>query len=159
GELVALLGWPIGSPQIAGLPQARARHLPATESIGRQGRVIAVSNFPGAERPLALSVADSCKHLHVCGPTGTGKTGLLANLAAQDMAAGHGMVVIEGKGGDEGLFSRCLERVPKARLDDVIVLDVTDVEYPVAFNVLSEGRPRVVVEELCALFEYLYRET
>jgi len=98
-ELVALLGWPIGSPVVAGLPQARTRHLPATESIARRGRVIARSNFPGAERPLALSISDSCKHLHVCGPTGTGKTVLLANLVAQDMAAGHGVVVIEGKGG------------------------------------------------------------
>jgi hypothetical protein len=158
-ELVALLGWPIGSPVIAGLPQARTRHLPATESILRRGRVIAASNFPGAERPLALTPADSCKHLHVCGPTGTGKTVLLANLVAQDVAAGYGVIVIEGKGGDEGLFARCLKRVPKSRLDDAIILDVTDTDYPVAFNVLSQGSPRVVVEELCALFEYLYRDT
>lgn len=158
-ELVALLAWPLGSPLVAGLPQARARHLPATESIPRTGRVIAMSNFPGSERPLALSAGDSCKHLHVCGPTGTGKTVLLANLVAQDMAAGHGVVVIEGKGGDQGLFARCLERVPENRLNDVITLDVTDTDYPVALNVLREGRPRQVVEELCALFEYLYRET
>lgn len=158
-ELTALLGWPIGSPVVAGLPQARARHLPATESIPRTGRVIVVSNFPGSERPLALTPADSCKHLHVCGPTGTGKTVLLANLAEQDMQAGRGVVVIEGKGGDQGLFARCLERVPKNRLDDVIILDVTDTAYPVGFNVLRDGSPRVVVEEICALFEYLYRET
>lgn len=158
-ELVAFAGWPIGSPLVAGLSQARARHLPATEGIPRSGRVIAMSNFPGSERPLALSVADSAKHLHVCGPTGTGKTVLLANLAAQDMQAGYGVVVIEGKGGAEGLFARTLERAPESRLDDVIVLDVTDGEYPVGFNVLREGRPRTVVEELCALFEYLYRET
>jgi hypothetical protein len=158
-ELVALIGWPIGSPLVAGLPQAKSRHLPATESIARTGRVVAVSNFPGSERSLALSVPESAKHLHVCGPTGTGKSVLLANLAEQDMQAGHGVVVIEGKGGDQGLFTRVLERVPAGRLDDVIVLDVMDAEWPVGFNVLREGRPRQVVEELCALFEYLYRET
>ena len=53
-ELVGLIAWPIGEPHIAGLPQSRARHLPATEAISRVGRVIAMSNFPGAERPLAL---------------------------------------------------------------------------------------------------------
>ena len=158
-ELTALLGWPIGSPVVAGLPQAKSRHLPATETIPRSGRVVAVSNFPGSERPLALSPADSCKHVHVCGPTGTGKTVLLAGMAEQDMVAGRGVVVIEGKGGEQGLFQCALERVPEHRVDDVIILDVTDTDYPVGFNVLREGRPRVVVEELCALFEYLYRET
>lgn len=158
-ELAALIGWPIGSPVVAGLPQARARHLPATEAIPRRGRVVAVSNFPGNERPLALSPQDSCKHVHVCGPTGTGKTVLLAGMAEQDMVAGRGVIVIEGKGGEQGLFHRVLDRVPEHRVDDVIVLDVTDTDYPVGFNVLREGRPRVVVEELCALFEYLYRET
>jgi len=67
--------------------------------------------------------------------------------------------VLEGKGGDEALFQRCLMRVPPERRDDVIVMDVTDTEYPVGFNILTEGQPRVVVEELCALFDYLYRET
>lgn len=158
-ELVAFLGWPVGSPVVAGLPQARTRHLPATENIPRTGRVIAVSDFPGNERPLALTPTDSVQHLHVCGPTGTGKSVLLANLAAQDMAAGYGVVVIEGKGGNEALFSMCLDRIPEKRLDDTIVLDVTDAEYPVAFNILAEGHRRTAVDELCALFDYLYRET
>jgi hypothetical protein len=158
-ELTGLLAWPIQSPHVAGLPQARTRHLPAGGGIARQGRVLAVSNFPGNERPLALTPTDSVQHLHVCGPTGTGKSVLLANLAAQDMAAGYGVVVIEGKGGDEALFSMCLDRIPEKRLDDTIVLDVTDAEYPVAFNILAEGHRRTAVDELCALFDYLYRET
>jgi hypothetical protein len=158
-QALGLFGWPIGAPLIAGLPQARTRHLPATEAIARTGRVLAVSNFPGSERPLALSVADSCKHLHVIGPTGTGKTVLLVNLAANDMEQGRGVVVIEAKGGDQGLFPLVLERVPAKRLDDVIILDVTDTDFPVGFNILHQGQERAVVEELCGLFEYLYRET
>ena len=72
------------------------------------------------------------------------------------MARGFGVVVLESKG---DLFRAVLDVVPKKRLHDVIVLDVMDTAYPVGFNVLSEGSPRVVVEELCALFEYLYRDS
>jgi hypothetical protein len=154
-ELVSLIGWPLGSPHVAGLPQGRTRHLAATESIPRQGRVVGVSNFPGAERPLAITAEDSCKHLHVVGPTGVGKTTLLANLVAQDIVQGHGVVLMESKG---DLFYAALDYIPKERLDDVIILDVTDSARPVGFNILGQGAPRAVVDELCALFDNLYKD-
>jgi hypothetical protein len=155
-EAVALSAWPISEPYIAGLPQARTRHLPPAAAIPHRGFVLATSNFPGDERPLALAPVDACKHIHVVGPTGTGKTSLLANLAAQHMARGFGLVVIESKG---DLFHAVLERIPKKRLDDVIVLDVGDHDYPVGFNILEEGSPRVTVDALCELFEHLYPAT
>jgi hypothetical protein len=49
---------PLLFPAQSGLPQARARHLSATEGIPRTGRVIAVSNFPGAERPAVTTYAE-----------------------------------------------------------------------------------------------------
>lgn len=151
-ELAALLAWPIGNPHVAGLPQAQARQLPATEVIPRAGRVLGRSNFPGNERPIAVSVANSLKHLHVCGPTGVGKTALLANLATQDMQREGGVIVMEPKG---DLFREVLARVPDSRVDDVIVLDVTDDYFPVGFNIL-QGKPQTVASELQRLFEYLY---
>jgi hypothetical protein len=154
-ELVSLVAWPIGHPHVAGLPAGKARHLPATEAIAREGKIVAVSNFPGAERPLALSAEAACKHLHIVGPTGVGKTTLLGNLIVQDMEAGHGVILLEAKG---DLFDDVLDRVPKGRLDDVIVVDVTDTSFPVGFNILSEGNPRAVVEELGDLFKQLYSD-
>jgi len=152
-ELTALIGWPFGQPHVAGLPQGQARQLAATADVPREGRVIGTSNFAGAERPLAISVRDSCKHLHVVGPSGTGKTTLLTNLVVQDMARGAGVVLMEPKG---DLFEAVLERVPAHRVDDVIIMDVTDTAMPVGFNILAQGNPRRTVEDICKLFEYLY---
>jgi hypothetical protein len=152
GELSGLLAWPIGSPHVAGLPRSRSRHLPPSGAIARRGLVVARANFPGAERPLAVSKLDVCKHLHIVGPIGVGKTALAGNLAAQAMTAGSGVIVMESKG---DLFKLVLDAVPPRRRDDVIVMDVSD-SCPVGFNLLAESNPRNAVEELCQLFEYLY---
>jgi hypothetical protein len=151
-ELTGLLAWPIGSPHVAGLPQARSRHLPPSGAIPRTGLVVARSNFPGVERPLALSPAEACKHVQIVGPTGTGKTVLMGNLVAQAIENDAGIIVMERKG---DLFKMALDAVPDDRLDDVIVMDMGD-KHPVGFNLLAEGNPRIAVEELCQLFEYLY---
>ncbi|MDX3695967.1 TraM recognition domain-containing protein [Streptomyces europaeiscabiei] len=151
-ELVALICWPIGSPHVAGLPRSRTRQLAATGAVPRTGRVIARSNFPGNDRPLALGVVESAQHLQVVGPTGSGKTALLTNLIAQDMNAGRGVVLIESKG---DLFQAVLDRVPERRLSDVVLLDVSDTEYPVGFNILT-GSPYVVAADIQRLFDHLY---
>lgn len=151
-ELTGLLAWPIGSPNVAGLPQTRSRQLPPSGSIPHKGLVICRASFPGAERPLALAPADTCKHIHIVGPIGVGKTAVMGNLVAQAMRAGNGVIVMERKG---DLFKAVLDAVPRDRLGDVIVVDVGD-EGPVGYNLLNEGNPRGAVEELCQLFEYLY---
>lgn len=151
-ELAALLAWPIGSPHVAGLPGRRTRQLVASASIPKQGRVIGRSNFPGAERLVALDYVESAKHLHVVGPTGSGKTALLANLIAQDMQAGRGVILIESKG---DLFAEALARVPEHRVKDVVLLDVTDTKHPVGFNIL-QGSPYVVAADIQRLFDHLY---
>jgi hypothetical protein len=151
-EVAALIAWPIDAPHVAGLPQARSRHLPPSRSIARRGLVVARANFPGAECPLAVSPQNACKHLHLVGPTGVGKTALAGNLAVQAMGRKSGVIAMERKG---DLFRLLLDAVPPDRLDDVIVLDVAD-STPVGFNLLAEGNSRVAVEELCQLFEHLY---
>jgi hypothetical protein len=117
-ELTGLLAWPIGSPHVAGLPQARSRHLPPSGTIPRTGLVVCCSNFPGAERPLALSPVDTCKHIHTVGPIGVGKTVLMGNLVAQAMRAGNAVIVMESKG---DLFKAALDAVPKSRVDDEVM--------------------------------------
>ncbi|MEC3978170.1 type IV secretory system conjugative DNA transfer family protein [Amycolatopsis sp. H20-H5] len=152
-ELAALVGWPLGSPHVAGLPQGRTRQLPASASVPRVGRVIGRSNFPGSERPVAISALDSCKHVHVVGPTGTGKTTLLANMVKQDMEQGYGVIVLESKG---DLFTAALDCVPRRRIKDVIVLDVNESDFPVGFNVLTSGTSSSAVDELSALIIGIY---
>jgi Cdc6-like AAA superfamily ATPase len=160
-ELAVLTGWPMGQPYVAGLPRSRTRHLPATEAIPRRGGpVLLASDFPGAERPLCITPEDLGMHLFVAGSTGTGKTTLLCGIAEQLAAKEHGLVIIETKGDNEqALFHEFIKRIPKHRVNDVIIVDVADQEHAACLNLLNEGNPRVVIEQICALFEHLYHDT
>jgi hypothetical protein len=137
-ELAGLLGLPLGAVSLPGLPRSRARQLPPPVALPERGAVVAVSTYPGmTERPLALATADRLRHMWVLGPTGVGKSTLLAGLIAQDVARGLGVVVIDPKGGD--LVADVLSRVPEERRDDVLVIDPSSTDQPVGLNLLDMG--------------------
>jgi hypothetical protein len=155
-ELAAVLSWPLGTPFVSGLPPRLARLLPASDLVPRAGRVLGLSNFPGNTRPVAVDYVAARQHTHVVGPNGSGKTVLLSGLVRQDIEQGYGVVVIDGKGGSSSLFSQVLDYVPRTRVEDCIVLDVTDTAMPPGFNIMQQGDPRVVIDEITDLFESLY---
>lgn len=157
-ELSGLIGWPIDVVAIQGLILGPSRLLAPSPRVPASGSVLGDSLASGP-RPLALDLEARLRHLHVLGPTGTGKSTLLVNLVAQDLLAGHGVVLIDPKG---DLVESVLERVPPARASDVVVLDPTDEQRPVGLNPLGAAvgiSDEVVVENLLGLFKSLYRSS
>src|SRR5262249_2423961 len=69
---------------------------------------------------------------------------------------GRGVVVLDPKG---DLVSDVLDRVPPARIGDVVVLDPTDDERPVGLNLLAGAAeaPELVVEPGSRVFPLLYK--
>lgn len=154
-ELAALIGFPVGSPQLPGLVLGGCRLLPPSSLVPAHGRIVARSNYPGTERLLAVDPLDRLRHLWVLGPTGSGKSTLLCNLIRQDAEAGAGVVVVDPMG---DLVANCLDRVPPDRVRDVIVLDPADDRYPVGLNVLADARhdPELVTDQVVGIFHRLY---
>lgn len=154
-ELVGLLGWPLGDQPLPGIPRDSSRWLRPDPRIQPNRRVLGQATAPGEDRQLGLSIDDARQHLHVIGPTGTGKSTLLANLICQDIASGRGVVVIEPKG---DLVQDVLARIPSERIKDVVVLDPTETEYPIGLNpLLVRGRrPELVADQVLAVFHGLY---
>ncbi len=146
-ELAGLIGWPIGNPVLPGVRYPLAPRLPLDERslvTARPGdRVLGVSGLPAqATNPskrVVLPPRDGLRHTHLIGPTGTGKSTLLAHLILADITAGRGVVVIDPKG---DLVPDVLARVPASRRDSVAVLDATDAA-PIGFNPLT-GHDRML---------------
>lgn len=153
-ELGTVVGWPVGSPSVQGLPVARGQLLAPVAGVPSRGRVLGVSGVPGISRAIAVTASGSLHHAHVLGPTGVGKSTLLLNLAVQDAAAGRGMVVIDPKG---DLVADLLDRIPPERESDVILLDPTD-GSPVGLNLLEQAHeaPERVADLVVGMFHGLY---
>jgi hypothetical protein len=155
-ELAALLAFPLGPVMLPGLRLGGTRQLAPSADIPMGPRVVARATFPGAERPLGLSVTDSLRHLQILGPTGVGKSSLITNLVTQDMKAGRGVVVLDPKG---DLVADVLDRVPEGRRGDVVILDPADEARPVGLNLLAGSHlaPELATDQIVGIFHQLYK--
>lgn len=161
-ELTGLLGLPLGEVALPGLSPGVARQLPPPIALPSRGTVVGVSTYPGmTDRPLAVAVQDRLRHTWVIGPTGVGKSTLLAGQIVQDIAAGRGVVVLDPKGGD--LVREVLDRIPTARRDDVVLIDPSATDQPVGLNVLDLARgehaEELAVDHLVHLMASLWRSS
>lgn len=157
-EVLALTAWPVGDEPLPGQPALHPTQLAPADGTTSKQRIVARASAPGVDTSLALPASAALHHLHVLGPTGTGKSTLLANLICHDMHAGRAVIVVDPQG---DLVNDVLERVPAHRRGDVIVLDPADTAAPVGLNpLLTRGRNReVVADGLLAVFKGLYGDS
>ncbi|MGN6217677.1 MAG: type IV secretory system conjugative DNA transfer family protein, partial [Solirubrobacterales bacterium] len=153
-ELAAVAGWPIGGPDLPGLRLGAAKRLVPARELPAKGRVLGVSDFPGVNRPVALSPKASTTSVHVLGPTGTGKSSLLRNLIRDDLEQGRGVLAIETNG---DLIQDVIDAIPSRRLNDVVLLDATDTDFAVGLNPFAtDAPPSLVADQLGELFQRLW---
>jgi len=88
--------------------------------------------------PVALSRDERLRHTAIFGSTGVGKTTLLLNIVAQDIARGDGLLLIDPHG---DMAEKALSLVPPNRSNQVCYFNLTDRESPVGFNVLEDVAP------------------
>src|SRR5579864_9241579 len=92
-----------------------------------------------SEPEFAVSADARRKHMALFGGTGTGKSTLLANMAASDLAAGTGITVVDPHGGlCEDILA---DHIPRRRKNDVIFFDPKNQAHALALNVLDCPRP------------------
>ena len=88
----------------------------------------------GESIPVRLTPEQRVYHTHIIGATGTGKSTLLFNLIRQDLESGQGVAVLDPHG---DLVDKILGIIPPDRIQDVVLVDPSDEEYSVGFNILS----------------------
>ncbi|HHE76451.1 MAG TPA: DUF87 domain-containing protein, partial [Candidatus Parcubacteria bacterium] len=82
---------------------------------------------------FGIKRVDRRRHIYTIGKSGVGKSKMLELLIRQDIAYGYGLCVIDPHG---DLIESVIDFVPKERIDDVVLIDPADIDYPISFNPL-----------------------
>jgi hypothetical protein len=104
---------------------------------------------------FGIKRTDRMRHMYIIGKRGVGKTKLTEALIRQDIAYGYGVCVIDPDG---DLVSGVLDFIPEERIGDVLVIDPSDTQHPVAFNPLAGVEPELRHQVARGLVEIIERQ-
>ena len=146
------------SIEVANLQWMKTKRVAAPTDTATEGLLLGDNIFHGQEKPIYMPEKDRMRHLYVIGQTGTGKTAIIKSMAYQDIQEGRGACIIDPHG---DLVDDMLAIVPEKRIDDVIVFDPSNIEYPLALNMLEYDRSRpqektFIVNEILSIFYSLF---
>ncbi len=114
--------------------------------------LLGINCHAGQEAPVWLRTDHRIRHTHVIGGSGYGKTTFLFNCIRQDIENGNGCGLLDPHG---DLADRLLDFIPRDRVDDVVLVDPTDEEASVGFNILaahSDFEKDLIASDLVAVF-------
>lgn len=152
-ELAGFVHLPSADVRVAKLRQRLRMTRTAPDIVTNKGGIELGTNVHlGLKRAVTLSNEQRARHIHIIGASGTGKSTLLFNLIRQDIERGDGISVIDPHG---DLIDRVLGIIPESRIDDVVLLDPSDEEHIVGFNILSahsDWEKNLLASDLVSVF-------
>jgi hypothetical protein len=137
--------------------ERKAERTKAAPAIVRlpSGILLGDNVHAGDSIPVRLTPEQRVRHTHIIGASGTGKSTLLFNLIQQDIENGEGVAVLDPHG---DLVDRILGIIPAGRINDVVLVDPSDEEYSVGFNILSahsDLEKNLLASDLVSVFQRL----
>lgn len=98
---------------------------------------------------------DRRRHMYIIGKSGVGKSKLMELMLRQDIAFGHGLCLIDPHG---DVIEELLRFIPEERIADTIVIDPSDLNWPVSFNPLQNINPALKHQVAQGLIEVMERQ-
>src|SRR3989344_1692497 len=97
--------------------------------------ILGETNFRNQATKFGIKLDDRRRHMYIVGKTGVGKSTLLENMIINDIRAGNGLAFLDPHGESA---DKLLDFIPEERIDDVIYIDPSDTNFPIAFNPLDQ---------------------
>lgn len=144
------------APAPAELPIYDSKHL---EDVTYFGRTNYTEAFMSTRYIFGIKRTDRRRHMYVIGKSGMGKSKCLELLIRPDIYYGKGICVIDPHG---DLIQSLLDFIPPERVQDIILIDPSDLSHPVAFNPLAgvtEEFKHQVTEGLVEIFKKIFAAT
>jgi hypothetical protein len=154
-ELVGFVHLPSSAVRSPAFARDTGRTKAAPDIVSQPGVVIGDNEHNGEIVPVRLTTDQRVRHTHIIGSSGTGKSSLLFNLIRQDIENGDGVAVLDPHG---DLIQQILGIIPDHRIDDVVLVNPSDVDFPIGFNILqahSDEEKNLLASDLIAVFRRL----
>ena len=119
------------------------------------GRTNYVASLEEKKFIFGVKRVDRRRHMYIIGKSGVGKSKLQELFVRQDIAYGYGVCVIDPHG---EFIDDILNFIPEERIDDVCVIDPSDVDFPVSFNPLQNVDPTFKHQLTQGLIEVLSKQ-
>lgn len=102
---------------------------------------VGLTDYRSCRQVFGIRSSDRLFHTYAIGKTGTGKSTLLETLIRQDIAAGHGLCLIDPHG---DLVERVAAAIPPERIDDLHYLNMPNATQPFGYNPLRKVHPSFI---------------
>lgn len=134
-ELATLWHIPSGSninnvPAVLSIKAAPPKNLP-TDVRDPHVSFFGVTDYRDVKVNFGIHREDRRRHLYIVGKSGNGKSSLMKLLAKCDIKNGAGICVLDPHG---DLIDDLLKMIPKERVEDVMIFDPSDLDFPLTFN-------------------------
>ncbi len=142
--------------QTTQLQRQASKQVDGPTQTSDSGLLLGYNLFRGVKKEIRLGDVDRRRHVYIIGQTGTGKSGMLENLALQDMLDGKGFAFVDPHGDSA---EKLLGMVPKERVEDVIYFSPGDMERPIGLNLFefdTDEQKDFLIQEAIAMLYRLY---
>ncbi len=146
-ELASIYHLPSKSVQAPNISWAKSKKIePPLDTPVQNARFYGITDYRDKMIKFGIKKEDRRRHMYLLGKTGTGKSLFIQNMVYGDLQDGEGMCIIDPHG---ELIDDILSFLPPHRLNDVILLDPSDVDYPIGLNMLDikEGESKELLTD------------
>jgi hypothetical protein len=154
-ELATLIHFPAPSIISKKLERDTGKTKAASDANNDEDHVLGINVHQGQQRALTITAEQRLKHVHIIGATGTGKSTLMLTSIIQDIMNGEGVAVLDPHG---DLIDNVLTWIEPEWNRDVILIDPSDSDFPIGFNILnahSEIERDILSSDLVSAFKRL----
>jgi len=127
--------------------------------MNKEISVFAQTTYRNEFKKFGIKTDDRRRHMYLVGKTGMGKSTVLENMIVDDIRAGHGVAVVDPHG---DLAEKIIEFIPTERIKDVVYFNPSDINFPIAFNVVEQVEPHLrhlVASGLIGVFQKLWADS
>jgi hypothetical protein len=153
-ELAGIFHFPF--PGLKDLGTIKSREARLAKGLFQKGILLGYNQYRKEKTEVRMSKEERQGNFLVLGKWGTGKSSFLSSLIEQDVLNGEGVGILDAQG---GLIEDVLGKIPKERIEDVMVFDPSFSKRAVGFNPLEYGSPKekgIVANNLAGVFSKLF---